>query len=110
MLTRHAKPPSALIVHPDDAPGLQRRIVSRSRRDGLGGGCWLVVGYTDDGGYGQIKLCGKSHWIHRVSYAAFNGPLAAGTTVHHRCQCTSCVNPTHLEELRLNRHNNGAFR
>ena len=60
-------------------------------------GCWRWQGYTDRKGYGQIKVSGKAHWAHRVSFAAFNGEIPEGQTINHTCACPGCINPAHLE-------------
>lgn len=62
-------------------------------------GCWLWNAHTDDKGYGQFNLRGKSYWAHRVSYAFFRRPLIGGFTIEHKCRNPSCVNPWHLELL-----------
>lgn len=56
-------------------------------------GCWLWNKYTNPKGYGQIKIAGKAMWAHRVSYAAFNGPIKDGMFIHHLCGNPRCVNP-----------------
>lgn len=61
------------------------------------GACWHWIGYTDDKGYGQVKVNGQAEWVHRIVYVIFNGPLHEGDEVHHTCHCASCVNPDHLE-------------
>jgi hypothetical protein len=63
----------------------------------LDNGCWLWQGGKDDKGYGQFWLMGTVKWAHRVAYAFFRRPLVGGLTLDHKCLCTSCVNPWHLE-------------
>jgi hypothetical protein len=60
-------------------------------------GCWLWTGRTKGHGYGQLwKARGKTWLAHRVSYAAFVGPIPKGMFVCHKCDTPSCVNPSHL--------------
>lgn len=59
-------------------------------------GCVLWEGYKDRKGYGQVRVCGRAQWAHRVYYALFNGPIPEGTTVHHKCLDPKCVCPSHL--------------
>lgn len=86
---------------------LQIRIAKKTKRSDANAGCWIVEGFTHDG-YGQIKIEGKSIWLHRASYAAYTGPIAAGQTIHHICHNRSCVRPSHLIALPITGHNNGA--
>lgn len=60
---------------------------------------WL--GYTDAKGYGQYRIGRRVHWVHRISYALFVGPIPEGMTVNHKCRNPSCVNPHHLELLSI---------
>lgn len=69
-------------------------------------GCWVWNGYRDDDGYGQVWYAGRAHWAHRVAFALFVRPLKWGETVHHRCLNESCCNPSHLEALPIEAHNN----
>lgn len=73
---------------------------------GRNGSCWSFRGYRDKDGYGQFWMRGRKHWIHRVAYVAFNGPIPDGITIHHTCHNTSCVNPAHLELSRLVENSN----
>lgn len=60
-------------------------------------GCWDWGGYRDRAGYGQIHYARRAHWVHRVSYATFIGPIPEGMTVDHQCHNPSCVCPGHLK-------------
>jgi HNH endonuclease len=62
-------------------------------------GCFLWTGALRVRGYGQIRIRGKGYLAHRVIYEHFNGPIAEGFDLHHRCHTPPCVNPDHLEPL-----------
>jgi hypothetical protein len=54
-------------------------------------GCWLWTAALNNLGYGVIRLRGRTHYAHRVSYEAFRGPLE-GLNALHRCDTPRCVN------------------
>jgi hypothetical protein len=65
------------------------------------GQCWLWTGGTCgkvDAPYGQlvVKVWGEK-LAHRWSYLHFNGAIADGLMVRHKCDVRLCVNPAHLE-------------
>ena len=61
-------------------------------------GCWEWQGRIHNG-YGSISCPGGStKWVHRVSYALFNGPIAENMHIDHKCRNTICANPAHVEQ------------
>lgn len=63
-------------------------------------GCWLWQRRIGNRGYGVMTANGKaSQLAHRVSYAAFVGPIPEGLVIDHLCRVRSCVNPAHLEPV-----------
>ena len=80
-------------AQPRPDPATVRRLIFKTT---LVDGCWLFTGYCDSKGYGQLWYQGRARWAHRISYAAFNGPIPDGLTVDHTCHNPSCVNPEHL--------------
>ena len=74
-------------------------------------GCWnwhgSGSGKTYDresgtGGYGQLRVQGKSWMAHRWSYEKKNKiVLTTEDTLDHLCRNTRCVNPDHLEKVSL---------
>ena len=70
-------------------------------------GCWIWMGATRDGRYGNItvhsrekRTCGPSPQrdvrAHRFSWKLYNGAIPKGMKVLHRCDTPCCVNPRHL--------------
>jgi hypothetical protein len=59
-------------------------------------GCWIFEGCLTLTGYGQVRVNGKGHLAHRVSYACLVGEIPDGAHVLHRCDTPCCVNPDHL--------------
>jgi len=67
-------------------------------------GCWIWQGQVGNSGYGKVMLRDadgntRMDSVHRASYSAFIGPLAAGQVVVQRCGNRLCINPEHLELL-----------
>ena len=62
-------------------------------------GCWEWQGRIVNN-YGCLAAPdGNSRWIHRVSYALFNGPIAENMHVDHKCRNEICANPAHLKQV-----------
>lgn len=76
-------------------PSVIKRLVSKILVD-KDSECWCWQGHKNRKGYGQIKMHGKAHWAHRVSYSTFIGPIPDGLSIHHTCHNAECVNPDHL--------------
>ena len=69
------------------------RILERIKKTEAG--CWEWRGARSETGYGRIWMAGKHKRAHRVSYAAFVGPIG-DANVLHTCDNPPCVNPQHL--------------
>lgn len=72
---------------------LIERLTGRTQ---FSGECWLWTG-TTSGGYGQMKIDGRPHLVHRVAYELLVGPIPAGLVIDHLCRVRRCWNPDHLE-------------
>lgn len=61
------------------------------------GDCWLWTAGTNVGGYGYIRVKGKTVLAHRFSWQLAGGEVPVGRFIDHRHTCPkSCVNPNHL--------------
>lgn len=68
---------------------------------GYGTPCWLWQmagsGKGRGGGYGRIKLNGRTCAAHIVSFVNEHGYVPGNKQIDHLCRQRRCINPDHLE-------------
>lgn len=63
------------------------------------GPCWSWTRCTPSVVYGMFSIKRRMKRAHRLSYEVTFGPIADGFDVHHICENTGCVRPSHLLAL-----------
>ena len=61
--------------------------------------CWDWTAYRMKRGYGWFRMDGRMFLAHRVAYEMEIGPILKELELDHLCRNTSCVNPSHLEQV-----------
>lgn len=63
-------------------------------------GCWTANVLDNGHGYRTIAdSSGKKHYVHRLAYEHFRGPIPSGMEIDHLCRNRACFNPEHLEPV-----------
>lgn len=65
--------------------------------------CWLWLAGTNDGGYGQIRIDGRTLKAHVFAYELLVGPVPKNHELDHCCRNKVCVRPT-LGHVRASLH------
>ncbi len=60
-------------------------------------GCWIWLGYINEGGYGHVRIGTKTHYAHRAAYEKKFGKIPDTLQIDHLCRVRCCINPDHLE-------------
>jgi HNH endonuclease len=70
------------------------------------GQCWIWIGSTIIGGYGNFAVGGTRTRAHCYSYQIHVGEVPKGLCVCHKCDNPPCIRPSHLfVGTRLDNHN-----
>jgi HNH endonuclease len=62
-------------------------------------GCWLWTGARSAAGYGQMRVDGRTLYVHRLAWEMLRGPISPGLVLDHLCRIHNCMNPGHLEPV-----------
>jgi hypothetical protein len=68
-------------------------------------GCWIWQA-SKRNGYGQIRVEGRGHYAHRLSFETFVAEIPVGLELDHLCRVPACINPWHLEPVTPKVNNN----
>lgn len=87
---------TGVLVHvPLAPPTVKERLLAKVEVNEIG--CWIWKGKRNPAGYGKIKVQGKEHYAHRVSWEVHRGAIPPKLVIDHQCPNKSCVNPSHLK-------------
>jgi hypothetical protein len=72
------------------------RFMSKVDTESDPNGCWLWLGWINEGGYGGFGIGTRMVRAHRAAWMLFRGLIPPNMMVMHRCDNPPCVNPIHL--------------
>ncbi|MFA8669446.1 HNH endonuclease [Escherichia coli] len=58
--------------------------------------CIIWYGARSSAGYGQVRIKGKTVYVHRLAYQEVHGEIPKGLVIRHKCDNPSCYNVDHL--------------
>lgn len=58
--------------------------------------CIIWYGARSSAGYGQVRIKGKTVYVHRLAYQEAHGEIPKGLVIRHKCDNPSCYNVDHL--------------
>lgn len=79
-----------------NASDARRRLLALVEKQDGADGCWLFKGRVRKNGYARVTYRQESHYLHRLAYQVFVGPIQEGMDVCHRCDVRRCARPAHL--------------
>ena len=68
-------------------------------------GCVVWTGALNNGGYGIIRVDGRTRMAHRIAWAEERGSIPEGMFLDHICWNRSCVNVEHLRIVTRQQNN-----
>ena len=82
----------------------QKRFLAKTQRTRanirkLGSGCLEWRGARNLRRYGTSSLDGTRWLAHRLAYVWWIGRIPKNREIHHNCENTSCIEPSHLEAV-----------
>jgi len=83
-------------------PPLERLMRRAQRQDepGVNGvPCLLFPFSLNNGGYGSIRVDGKTRTAHKVSWEEQVGPVPVGLELDHLCRVRTCIEILHMEPV-----------